>query len=207
MSKNRSREELQTLWLMLDMEFLKFKPTTDEDLADQTLGLILWKERLKNDLEKTAEDQDRSDAATLAALQSMDSDDPKLLVIEKTFKRLAGGRGADGIRLLKASVENKLREIRERQQKNARAPRFKNRHPLTSMVDPIVQKNPKINVHALFKELREVQRSNPDAPCAYDFGKAAFIPLDKKFKPVPMTRLSDFLYRAKDRIKRLSRLR
>jgi hypothetical protein len=206
MSKMRSPEELQILWMMLDIEFMHSKPATHEAVADQVIELILWKERLRTGLETTIEDQHKSDIATIAALKTMDTADPQLVVIEKVFRQLVTDRRTDAMKLIKASIENKYSEVSIRQQKNGKEPRPKNRHPLSFMVDYIVEKKPEISVHELFKALLATSKATTESTCTYNFEKAAFIPRDKKFKPVPKNNLSDYLYRAKERIKRANRL-
>jgi hypothetical protein len=205
MSKMRTPEELEILWMMLDKEFMQAKPATHEAVADQVIELILWKERLRASLETTFEDHQKSDIATIAALKSMDTNDPELVVIEKVFRQLVTGRRTDAMRLLQASIENKFLQVSARQQKNAKAPRPKKRHPLSLMVDSIVEKKPDISVHDLFKALI-VASKVANAACSYYFEKTAFIPLDKKSKPVPKSALSDYLFRSKQRIKRANRL-
>ena len=206
MSKMRSPEELQILWMMLDIEFMQLKPATHESVADQVIEQILWKERLKNGLETTIEDHHKSDSATIAALKTMDTNDPKLVVIEKVFRQLVTDRRTDAMRLLKAAIENKFLAVSVRQQKNAKAPRPKKRHPLSSMVDSIVEKKPQISVYDLFKALLAASKVTTESTCTYSFEKAAFIPRDKKFKPIPKSDLSDYLFRSKQRIKRANRL-
>jgi len=206
MSKMRSPEELEILWMMLDIEFMQSKPATHEAVADQVIELILWKERLRAGLETTFEDHHKSDIATIAALKTMDTNDPKLVVIEKVFRQLVTGRRNDAMRLLQASIRNKFLEVSARQQKNAKAPRPKKRHPLSSMVDSIVEKKPQISVHDLFKALIAASKVTTESACSYNFEKAAFIPLDKKFEAVPKNKLSGYLYRSKQRIKRANRL-
>jgi len=206
MRKIRSPEELEILWMMLDIEFMQSKPATHESVADQVIELILWKERLRTGLEKTIEDHHKSDTATIAALKTMDTNDPNLVVIEKVFRQLVTDRRTDAMRLLKAAIENKFLEVSVRQQKNAKAPRPKKRHPLSSMVDSIVEKKPQISVYDLFKALLAASKVTTESTCTYSFEKAAFIPRDKKFKPIPKSDLSDYLFRSKQRIKRANRL-
>lgn len=206
MRKIRSPEELDILWMMLDIEFMQSKPTTYESVADQVIEIILWKERLRTGLEKTIEDHHKSDTATIVALKTMDTNDPALVVIEKVFRQLVTDRRIDAMRLLKAAIEIKFLEVSVRQQKNAKAPRPNNRHPLSSMVDSIVEKNLQISVHNLFKALLAASKDTTESTCAYSFEKAAFIPRDKKFKPIQKSDLSDYLYRSKQRFKRANRL-
>jgi len=206
MTKKRSAEELFILWGMLDIEFLKLQPTSYAKVADQVIDWVLWRERLRNNLEKTLGNQKKSDIKTIAALQSMDTDDTELLALEKVFKRLVNGRGNAAMHLLQASIKNKQNEISARQSLFAREPRIKKRHPLSSMVDPIVEKNPKIKLNTLFNELRAISKNNPSAPCTFDFSKNAFVPTDKGVGSVPRKNLSDYLYRATKRIGRANRL-
>lgn len=121
MMKKRSVEELDLLWMMLDIEFFETPPASHSEVADQVIDWILWRERLRNGLEATPQDQLLSDTRTIEALRSMDSDDPKLLVLEKVFRRLANGRGGDAMRLLQTTINNKDSELSARQTKIAQA--------------------------------------------------------------------------------------
>ncbi len=206
MRKVRSPEELQLLWMMLDREFIKLRPASYKEVANQVLDWILMRERLRNNLEKNKKDQIKSDADTIKALNSMDTNDPEFSTIEKVFKRLCNKRGKAAMLLLQAAIEAKHHDISSRQRRFAKLPRIRKRHPLTSMVDSVVKKNPQISNHALFKSLLATSKTATKSPCTYNFEKAAFIPLDNKFKPIPKNNLSDYLYRAKERIKRANRL-
>lgn len=199
MTQKRSVEELHLLWMMLDIEFFKLSPASHAEVATQVIDWVLWRERLRNGLEATPQHRQRSDTKTIAALRSMDSDDPKLLVLEKVFKRLANGHGGGAMRFLQTAINNKKTEISTRQKKIAQASRPIRRHPLSTMVDPIVKISPGIKVNDLFIELRKISKSSAFAPCAYDFSKQEFIPTDSKFPPIPKNSLPDYLYRAKHR--------
>jgi hypothetical protein len=206
MTKKRTTAEINILWMMLDLEFMQLKPASYKEVADEVIELFLWKQRIKNSLEATIEDRQYSDATTMVVLKSMDTNDPKLVVLEKIFRQLATGRGDDAMRLLRASIENKFNEVRVRQQKNAKVLRPNNRHPLSQMVDPIVAKKPNIKVHELFRALIAATRASSKPPCTFDFEKSTFIPANKKFKAIPKKDLSHYLYRSKERINRASRL-
>ncbi len=206
MTAKRSQEELDILWLMHDLEFMKLKPTSHEEVSRQVLEYILMRERLRNNLEKNRRDQLTSDSNTIKALKSMDTNHPEFSTIEKVFKRLCNKRGKAAMLLLQAAIEFKQHEISNRQRRIAKTPRLKKRHPLSSMVHSIVQKKPHIRVHELFKELVAASKSTTESTCTYNFEKAAFIPLDKKFNHIPKSNLPDYLYRAKQRIKRANRL-
>jgi hypothetical protein len=136
----------------------------------------------------------------------MDTNDPDLVVIEKVFWLSANYRGADAMRLLQKEIENRQQRLIDRQRQIAKAPRQKSKHPLSIMVDVIVTKNPKITQHNLYKELLEACRNDPESLCQYDTSKNQFIPRDTKFQPKLKEELSDYLYRAKQRIIRVNRL-
>ncbi len=206
MTTKRSEEELQILWRMLDLEFFKLPPASHEQVAAEVLEWILWRERLRNNLEKSSHDRERSDRKTIAALKSMDSNDPMLLAAEKVFKRLANDQGDQAMRLVQAAIENKQAAFNNRQRKIAKKLRSKTQHPISRMISPIVEKNPKIKVNELFNALRSVSKNNPAAPCHFDFSKNEFITNDGKWHAIKRENLSDYLYRAKQRIKRASQL-
>jgi hypothetical protein len=206
MSKNRTTEELFVLWGMLDIDFFQLKPASHEQVAEQVLDWILWRERLRNNLEKTVASHKESDAKTIRALKSMDTNNPQLVLLEKVFKRLVNGRGKDAMHLLHTAIQNKENEITKRQSRIGKASRPKGRHPLSSMVDPIVERNIKIKSNDLFHALMALAKNNHPTPCQFDFSKNAFIPLNKSFDPVPKKNLADYLFRAKARIKRANRL-
>lgn len=206
MNSKRSEEELFTLWGMLDIEFFNHPPASHAKVAEQVIEWILWRERLRNNQEETNESRRQCDAKTIAKLNAMDTNDPELLLLEKVFKRLSNNRGSDAMLLLQSAIQKKFSEISKRQQKIAKVPRLKNRHPLSLMVDPIVQEEPTIKVNSLFFRLRKISKDNPTAPCKFDFSKEIFIPIDESFTPVPKANLSDYLFRAKQRLKRATRL-
>lgn len=206
MTVKRSQEELSILWMMLDHEFLQLKPESHEEVAKQVVDLILWKERIRNGLETNDADQQKSDLDTITALSRMDTNDPDLVLIEKIFWQLANARGADAMRLLQTEIENQRQRINERQRQIAKASRPKSKHPLSIMVDTVVEKNLTISQQELYKELLKTCRTDPDSLCQYDTNKNQFIPNETKFPPKLKSDLSDYLYRAKRRIIRANRL-
>jgi hypothetical protein len=206
MKKNRSPEELQILWMMLDLEFFKLVPALHEKVATQVVEWILWRERLRNNLEGSSANQKKSDRKTIATLKAMDTNDPTLLMLEKVFKRLANGRGEDAMQLLQVGIQNKQNALSTRQRLIAKEPRKNAQHPLSRMIYPIVEKNPKIKVNALLHELRVNIKNDALAECKFDYSKELFIPSDEKWHAVKRGNLSDYLLRAKQRIKRANRL-
>jgi hypothetical protein len=206
MSEVRSPEELEILWMMLDLEFFKLPPASHHKVATQVIEWILWRERLRNNLEGSAANQRKSDKKTIAILNAMDTNDPKLLMLEKVFRRLVNGRGEDAMHLLQVAIQNKHNAVSERQRRIAKAPRKKAQHPISIMIGPIVEKNPKIKINALFYELRANIKNNDLAECQFDFSKEIFIPRNAKWHSVKRENLSDYLLRAKQRIKRANRL-
>jgi len=206
MNAKRSQEELFILWGMLDIEFFNHPPASHAKVAEQVVEWILWRERLRNNQEQTNESRQKCDEKTMAKLKAMDTNDPALLLVEKVFKRLINNRGSDAMLLLQTAIQNKSNAITKRQQKIAKLPRLKSRHPLSVMVDSIVQQEPNINVNLLFFRLRNLMKNNPMAPCSFDFAKEIFIPIHEGFDLVPKANLSDYLFRAKRRLRRVNQL-
>ena len=206
MMLKRTKEELFILWGMLDIEFFKLPPASHSKVAEQVIEWILWRERLRNNLEHTEASQYKSDTRTVKALKGMDTDNPELVVLEKVFRQLVNDRGEKAMGLLQAAIQNKQNQISSRQRVFSKNPRPKARHPISIMTDEIVEENPEIKVNALFHQLRAASKKNTSVQCHFDFSKDAFIPIDEKWDPVPKANLSDVLYRAKLRIKRTNRL-
>jgi hypothetical protein len=195
MKVQRSEEELFTLWAMLDIEFFQLSPASPSKVGDQLLEWLLWRERLRNGLESTPEDRLTSDRITLDKLATWDTATPELVVLEKVFRKMALGRGQDGMLLLKRSIENRHSQLRKRQQQIAKKPR-RTKHPLTTMVEVIVRSRPTITEQKLFHELRK-SCSDTTATCTYSSSSEKFKPIDKNFADVPKKNLRQYLYRAK----------
>ena len=195
----RSKEEVDILWMMLDLEFMAMKSASYEEVAGQVLNLVLWKERIRNGMETTETDRLISDEATLKRMRSLDSDDPDILSLEKVFKRMANGQSGDAMRLLARSIKNRHEKIRKRQQEIAKKTRSA-RHPLSTMVEPIVRSNPGITENQLFHELRKAMTTMANPPCL--FIADSFSPSDKKHPAVPRKNLRQYLYRAKKKLSR-----
>lgn len=195
----RCEEELHILWMMLDLEFMVLKPASYQEAADQLLENILWKERIRKGLERTENDHAVSDWETLERMRVWDTNDPQLAALEKVLRRLATNRGAEAMRFFQASIESRHDQLRKRQQtiaKRARSPR----HPLSSMVDPIVRLRPNITENQLFHELRRAMSAQDEPACVYTGN--SFKPADKNYPDVPRTRLRQYLYRAKHKASR-----
>jgi len=195
MRLKRSQEEVFTLWMMLDIEFMQRKAYSLTEAAGQTLELILWKERIRTGLERTPADWLRSDRQVLGRMKTWDSEDPQLLALEKFFVRLAKGDGDGGLRLLERAIKEKSKDFSKRQSANAKSTR-RPRHPLSTMVDPIVSANPKITENDLFWELRRAMDPPNRAPCTY-VGTSFRA---NGYSDVKRENLRKYLYRAKKKL-------
>lgn len=195
----RCEEELHILWIMLDLEFMALKPTSYQEAADQLLENILWKERIRKGLERTEKDHAVSDWETLERMRAWDTNDPQLAALEKVLRRLATNRGDEAMRLLDLSIESRHEQLRRRQREIAKKSRAA-RHPLSTMVDQIVQSNPKITENDLYHALRNAMATMANPPCL--FSGDSFKPSDKKHPAVPKKNLRQYLYRAKKKLSR-----
>lgn len=198
-TSRRSKEEVAILWMMLDLEFMAMRPAPYEEVADQVLNLVLWKERIRNGMEATEADRLTSDVTTLKRMRSLDSDDPEILALEKVFKRMANGHGTDAMRLLERTLDSRHEQLRKRQREIAKKSRAA-RHPLSTMVDPIVQSNPNITENDLFHALRKAMTTMANPPCT--FSADSFKPSDKQHPAVPKKNLRQYLYRARKKFSR-----
>lgn len=147
--RTRSREEMQMLWMMLDLEFMKLPPASNTVVGQQVLEHILWKERIRLCLDRSEAEWVKADRITLAAMRTRDDDDPTLLALEKMFKRLATGKHAQAMVCIRKAIDHAYDKLRKRQSEIAKKPR-RARHPLSTMVEPIVRSRPDISENELF---------------------------------------------------------
>lgn len=203
MSHQRSPEELDLMWSLLyaDFETSTNIDATDEELANELLALILWRERIRHGVEGTVSLWPKVDELTLSAMNCWDTNRYELLASEKIFKLLANKENLKAVQLLKSAVNNKLSALRKQLSDIAKKPRS-TRHPLTILVESIVRDNPNIATAELkkkiFKELRESKEHN----LTCDFHNSCFIPHfdienKKLFRVVPIANLHKYLERAK----------
>jgi hypothetical protein len=194
MKAKRSEEELYLLWMMLDLEFIKLKPTSYEEAAVQVLELIFWKERLRRGLEATSRTRAVSDRAVLKRLRNWDSDEPMLLPIEKVFRRLATGRHADSMKLLEQAIKVKVEAFSREQRRKAESPR--RQHPVDLLIIEIIRANPKVSA----KELQRQLESGVGWNVIFSIDDDVVVPRDQAFTPIKTSGLPDRLSRLKRKI-------
>lgn len=195
----RTEEEVFILWMMLDMEFMVLKPTTPDEVGQQLFNLLLWKERIKNGMERTAKERAISDNATIKKMRTWDTRAPELIALEKVLRLLATKNSDGAMLLLKRLIDNNRIQLRRQLQKIAKQPR-KARHPLSTIVDPIVKASPDITENKLFYEVLRVIDKAENPVC--NFNSNSFKPTDKKYPDVPRKNLSQYLSRAKKKLLR-----
>jgi hypothetical protein len=195
--RKRSQEEMYMLWMMLDLEFMKLPPASNAVVGQQVLEYILWKERVRLCLDRNEAEWTKADRITLAAMQAMDDDDPTLLALEKMFKRLATGNHAQAIVCIRKAIDHAYDKLRKRQSEIAKKPR-RARHPLSTMVEPIVKSRPDISENELFHSLKRKILS--DTASEFIITTDIFRPVDRRYADVPRSSLKHYLYRAKKKV-------
>lgn len=195
--RTRTREEMQMLWIMLDLEFMKLPPASNAVVGQQVLEHILWKERIRLCLDRNEAEWIKADRITLAAMRTMDEDDPTLLALEKMFKRLATGKHAQAMVFIRKAIDHAYDKLRKRQSEIAKKPR-RARHPLSTMVEPIVKSRPDISKNELFHALKRKILSDTAPDCIITAD--TFRPVDERYADVPRSALKHYLYRAKKKV-------
>lgn len=194
MKADRSEEELFVLWAMLDLEFMKLKPTSHEEVGAQMLELILWRERLRLGLEATSSDRAVSDRAVIKRIRNWDSDDPMLLAIEKVLRRLVTGRHADSMRLLVQAIKVKAEALSREQRRKAELPR--RQHPVDLLIAEIIRENPKVSA----KELQRQLESGVGWNMIFSIDDDEVVPRDPAFAAIKTSGLPHRLSRLKRKI-------
>lgn len=163
---------------------------TDDDIGNAILDLILQRERLRRGVPII--EHAEVDRETLEKLANCtDSDDPLIAsTVGLVFERLARGRQEDGVKLLKALIEAKQRNLSEQQRLKATTPRRK--HPVDELIREILKKDPKITVTQLLSKLTQSGEYR-----VFRIDEGEIVPTDESFKPIKISGLKDRLYRIK----------
>lgn len=144
--------------LLKDFEGGGVSSETDADVADAILKLCLELGRLRQPNAADIRGKELIDQATLKKMATWDTDDPSLSTVEKIFSRLAKGRGADAVCLLKKSI--KLRADQKSSAQSRRASTERKAHPLDDLIAGFVKRDPDISANVVIEKL---EASAPDA--------------------------------------------
>ena len=206
MNEHRSPEELQLMWALLykDFETTANLDVTDEEMANELLGLILWRERIRRGVEGFAYLWPKVDELTLNAMKGWNTAEYDLLFPEKFFKLLAQGDNVKAIQLIKQAIKSKSAALTKQLTEISRKDRI-TKHPLTRYTEEIVSGNPNISTEQLKKQLFKNIRQKEILDLSFSFEKNSFIPLvesggKRPFREVPFSDLHKYLYRAKIKI-------
>lgn len=154
-----SNEEKQ---LLVDAVFAEFESRqtdidTDEELGADLFQLLLWIGRIQMNAHDRKHMWASADIATVNRIDQWDTNDPLLLMAEKVFKRVATGHGKAGVLLVEETIKQRAEAFRRKQSETARKSRSK--HPITKLVERIVNSKPGIDLHGLLIELKRLSRS------------------------------------------------
>jgi hypothetical protein len=185
--------ELQRL--LKDFEESGTSSETDADVAGALRELCLKLGRLRQPNAVNIRGKELIDRATLKKMAIWDTDDPSLSTVEKIFSRLAKGRGADAVSLLKTSI--KLRAEQTSSAQSRRASTKRKPHPLDNVISKMVERKPKISAKEVIEKLEE---SVPDAlVSSVEDGQIFFT--DLSLIPLEVSGIPNRLGRIKDKLK------
>ena len=154
MTKTEKQAEFDRLLGELGRDFIsaESKGESREQLGAAAVNYILQQERLRRGVEQGSSESLEVDLQTLAGLRQWDTDDPTMAVLEKFFKRLAGGRLEDAVTLIDRAVQARRQEISVRQRSNATTPRAT--HPIDLVIRQIVDCEPHVTQGLLLRRIR-----------------------------------------------------
>ena len=171
---------------------------TDAEVAVAVLDFVFGYERLRRQVTAGTDEANTVDAQTIFKMKTWDSDDPTMLTVEKVLRRLAEGRGEDGMNLLKTSIQIRAQELSKKQAEVAKQPRKSRQQPMSGLVEQIVSQEPGISQNQLFQALKRKLVTMDDPPYSHSGG--SFKSRDKKFPDINNDALSQFRYRAKKKL-------
>jgi hypothetical protein len=171
---------------------------TDAEVAVAVFDFVLSYERLRRQVTAGTDEAKTVDAQTISKMKTWDSDDPTMLTVEKVLRRLAEGRGEDGMNLLKTSIQIRAHELSKKQAEVAKQPRKSRQQPMSGLVEQIVSQEPGISQNQLFHALKRKLITMDDPPYSHSGG--SFKSRDMKFPDISNDALRQFRYRAKKKL-------
>lgn len=191
------QKEFDAQWARLQEEFKAGDDPgqTDEELAQALLELILDRERARHGVLDDGRKRAQVDQMTLERMQNWDTDNPELAILEKVLRRLATGRAADAVVLVKTAVDARLEAVSRRQRERAMLPRRKAADPFTSLIETLVARNPAMTENDLFHALR--RDAGGDVIARYDDLEEEFHAVSDRVKPMKRSALKNRLNRAR----------
>jgi hypothetical protein len=170
----------------------------DAEVAVAVFDFVLSYERLRRQVTAGTDQAKTVDAQTISKMKTWDSDDPTMFTVEKVLRRLAEGRGEDGMNLLKTSIQIRAHELSKKQAEVAKQPRKSRQQPMSGLVEQIVSQEPGISQNQLFQALKRKLITMDDPPYSHSGG--SFKSRDKKFPDISNDALRQFRYRAKKKL-------
>jgi hypothetical protein len=171
---------------------------TDAETAAAILEFVFSYERLRRHVTAGTDEAKAVDAQTISKMRSWDSNDPTMSTLEKVIRRLAEGRGEDGVKLLKDAIQIRALALSKKQAEVAKHPRKSRQQPMSGLVEQILRQEPKITQHQLFLALKRMLTTMVDPP--YSYSGSSFKSKDERFPNIPDKAIGQFLYRAKKKL-------
>lgn len=171
---------------------------TDSEVLNALLDFVLNYERLRRQVIAGTKEAQAVDEQTIITMRSWDSNDPTMSTVEKVLRRIAEGRGEDGLNLLKTSIQIKAQEFSKKQTEAAKNPRKSRRQPMSGLVEKIVSQEPKISQNQLLHALKRELATMVDPPYSHSGG--SFKSRDQRFPDIKNESLGQFRQRAKKKL-------
>lgn len=167
---------------------------TDDDIANAILDLTLKIERVRHHVTVGSLEAETIDEQTIEKMTTWDSDDPDMSTLEKVFRRIADGRGLDGVDLLKKAIRSKAQAASDSQRKKAQAPR--RQHPVDELIEQIISERPGASAKEVLREIE----AGIGKGLVLDVDDETIIPSDGTFRDIKISGLPDRLTRIKKKI-------
>lgn len=171
---------------------------TDAETAAAIREFVLNYERLRQHVTVGTNRAKAVDAQTIIKMRSWDSNDPTMSTVEKVIRRLAEGRGEDGVKLLKDAIQMSALALSNKQASLAKQPRKSRQQPMSGLVEQVVRQDPEISQHQLVVSVKRQLASMADPP--YRYSGNSFKPTDGELLTIDYAAMAQYLYRAKKKL-------
>jgi hypothetical protein len=167
---------------------------TDDDIANAILDLALKIERARHRVTVGSLEAETIDEQTIEKMTTWDSDNPDMSTLEKVFRRIAKGRGLEGVDLLKKAIRSKAQAVSDLQRERAQTPRPQ--HPVDKLIEQIISERPEATAKEVLREIE----ANIGKGLIFNVDDETITPADEKYMDVSISGVPDRITRIKKKI-------